>query len=348
MAATSEARALPFFTDLYGQPLESGSIYIGQPGLDPVAYPAVVTSDIAGSVVVAQPIRTTHGHAVSAGAQIHMYCQIPYSITVLDAAGRIIYASLNETDPVAVAVASSSVQSAADLATLRARSGSSTNQVWVNGYGMYVYVPTDTTSPESIPRVIVGNDGSRYYLSMQFVDAGWVRASNPSAPTIQGVHLGWADVAGLGQAFLTCNRGISSTGGFILRTVNSDNTVELGRVTITADGSIVAQGGVNASNGDIRSAGNLIAQGGTVALITDSSRSLAWDAVNSRYVLVAAPLLINGSLAVTQASALANQQANGIGALALGNASAPTPAVAGTWVSTGTAQAGVFLYVRTA
>lgn len=346
MAATSEARALPFFTDLNGLPLESGSIYIGQPGLDPVAYPAVVTSDIAGSVVVAQPIRTTHGHAVSAGAQIHMFCQIPYSITVLDAAGRIIYASLNETDPVAIAVNSTSVQSAAELATLRARSGSSTNQVWVNGFGMYVYVPTDTTSPESIPRVIVGNDGSRYFLSAQFVNGGWVSATGPGLPIVQGVHMSWNDAGG-GQTYFTNNRGLG-TGGFVHRTVNSDNSVEIGRVTFNADGSILSGAGITTGTGDIRAAGNLIAQGSIVSLLADGSRSLQWDSVNSRYVLASAPLFVNGSTAVTVASGIANQLANGVGALALGTNAAPTPAQPGTWSQTGTASNSVFLWVRTA
>lgn len=343
MAATSEARALPFFTDLYGQPLESGFIYIGQAGLDPVAYPAVVTSDIAGTVVVAQPIRTTHGHAAAAGALIHLFVTIPYSITILDAAGRLVYASLNETDPVAIAIGSSSVQSAADLTALRARSGSSTNQVWVDGFGMYVYVPTDNTSPESIPLVIVGNDGSRYHLSAQYVNANWVKASAAAQPASQGSWFSWNDEVG-GATFLTNNRG-TGTGGFVLRTVNADNTVELGRVIVSSAGGVIAQD-------DMRTSRNLIAGNGVLALIADGSRSLQWDAGNSRYAFVSAPLAINGSLAITQAtiqaSILANQQANGVGALALGNNTAPTPAQPGTWAQTGTAQNSVFLWVRTA
>lgn len=343
MAATSEARALPFFTDLYGQPLEAGSIYVGQPGLDPVAYPAVVTSDLAGSVVVAQPIRTTHGHATAGGSQIHLFVPIPYSITILDAAGRLVYASLNETDPVAIAIGSSSVQSAADLATLRARSGSSTNQVWVDGFGMYVYVPTDNTSPESIPLIIVGNDGSRYHLSAQYVNANWVKASAAAQPSSQGSWYSWNDEAG-GATFLTNNRGTGS-GGFVFRTVNSDNTVEIGRAFLSATGGISA-------HDDIRTSRNLITENGVLSLISDGSRSLQWDAGNGRYSFPSSPLAINGSLAITQAtiqaSILANQQANGVGALALGNNTAPTPAQPGTWAQTGTAQNSVFLWVRTA
>lgn len=167
MAATSEARALPFFTDLIGQPLESGFIYIGQAGLDPVAYPAVVYSDIGNSTVLAQPIRTTHGHAVSAGQQVHIFCQAPYSILVRDASGRQVYLSLNEVDPVSTVIGNAVVASVDSYNSLRARSKSSTYQVWVTNIGMYIYDASDTTSPEVIPTTIVGNDGARYKLNQQ-------------------------------------------------------------------------------------------------------------------------------------------------------------------------------------
>jgi hypothetical protein len=343
MATTSEARALPFFTDLYGQPLESGSIYIGQAGLDPVAYPAVVTSDLAGSVAVAQPIRTTHGHAAAAGALIHLFTPIPYSITILDSAGRVVYASLSETDPILTAFTTSSVQSVPDLPTLRARVGSSTNQVWVAGNGMYIFDPTDHISPESLPDVVVGSDGSRYKLSTQYAFGFYLKVFSASNPVSQGAYFSWNDL-GDGAAVLTDNQG-SGAGGFVFRTVNLGATIELGRVTFSPVGGIVA-------GGDVRSAGNLIAQGGIVSLLSDGSRALSWDAVNSRYTLPGAPLSVNGSLAITQATLqaaiLANQQANGVGAVALGTSSAVSPVLPGTWVQTGTASNSVFLWVRTA
>ena len=157
--ATSEARALPFFTDLYGLPLESGSVYIGQPGLDPVAYPQIVYSDVAQTTVIAQPVRTVHGRAVSAGAQVHMYCQVPYSITVLDSAGRTVYTSLNEIDPTLTTQVTTTVQSVGSLTELRARDGASTNQVYLSNFGMYVRNGSGNTSPEKIPVVNAGNEG---------------------------------------------------------------------------------------------------------------------------------------------------------------------------------------------
>lgn len=350
MAITSEARALPFFTDLQGLPLSSGFIYIGQAGLDPVAYPAVITSDIAGTTVVAQPVRTTNGHAAASGALIHLFVPIPYSITILDSAGRLVYASLNETDPVAIAIGSSSVQSAADFTALRARSGSSTNQVWVNGSGMYVYVPTDNTSPENIPFVIVGNDGSRYHLSSQFGNINFAKISG-SAPLTnsQGLWVSWNDDSS-GTAFLTNNYGLGA-GGIILRTVAPNGLTVLGSVTISPGGGLTSTSDIR-SGGNLIASSNLIANGGVVSVTADGSRGLSWNAGAGQYVLSSAPLLINGSLAITQAtiqaSILANQQANGVGSVALGTNTNTNPVLPGTWAQTGTANNSVFLYVRTA
>jgi hypothetical protein len=344
MAATSEARALPFFTDLYGQPLESGSIYIGKPGLDPVAYPAVVTSDLAGSVVVAQPIKTTHGHATAAGALIHLFVAIPYSITILDAAGRVVYASLNESDPIATAVSTSSVQSAATLADLRARDKNSTNQVWVNDYGLYFYLPTDNTSPESLPFVVVGNDGARYHLSAQYLAANWMRAVAAAPSSSSGTWISWND--GIDNvSYITNNSPAAGSGGVALRNVSSDGLTETARAQLKGNG-------VFQTSSDINATGAVISTAGLLGVVSDGSRALSWDAVNGRYNMPAAPLFVNGSQAVTQATIqatlAANQVAFGVGSVALGTNAATVPVLPGTWVQTGSVSNSVYLYVRTA
>lgn len=343
MATVSEARALPFFSDLYGAPLESGSIYIGQGGLDPVAYPAIVTSDAAGQVVLQQPIRTVHGRATAAGALVHMFCPIPYSITILDGAGRLVYASLNETDPVVTAIGTSSVQSAGSLADLRARSGSSTNQVWVDGYGMYVYDPTDNTSPESIPFVIVGNDGSRYKLSKTDADVGFAHVGSQSpTPSIQGLWLTWNDDQTNGIAGLTNNSGTGGVGGFLFRNMNVGGVVELGRVAMSATGDWTSSGNLVAGK-------NVYANGGTVAVTADGGRALIWDSANGRYSMPGAALWVNGSNVVTDA-ALPNDLLSinvnkVVGAISLtGTSSPPTP---GTWTLISSTTT-VWLWQRTA
>ncbi|SAL10595.1 hypothetical protein AWB73_00132 [Caballeronia turbans] len=347
--ATSEARALPYFSDLYGLPLESGSIYIGQPGLDPVAYPQIVYSDAAQTTVIAQPVRTVHGRAVSAGAQVHLYCQVPYSITVLDSAGRTVYASLNEIDPTLTTQVTTTVQSVSSLTELRARSGASTNQAYVPNFGMYVKNASDNTSPESVPFVIVGNDGTRYYLDLQDGNFGWLRASRPSANPALGAGGGWLswNDASDGTTWLTNNKGLG-VGGFVLRNINADNTAEIGRVAITSTGGINAGAKIKTLSGDIEASGNLIADGGTVAVTSDGARNLHWDPVNQQYVFPSSPVLINNSLAVTVASLVTIMQNQQVGALM--NTVGAAPAFPGTWqaLATGLGPNDIRLYVRTA
>lgn len=350
MATTSEARALPFFTDLYGSPLESGSIYIGEAGLDPVAYPAIVTSDIAGDVVLQQPIRTVHGRATAAGALVHMFCPIPYSITILDSAGRVVYASLNETDPIFTSLNTSSVQSAGSVAELQSRSGAASNQVWVKDYGMYIADPSDQTTPQAIPLVIVGNDGMRYKLGLQFVNGQWLRISGPASAalqgdSVQGAWMSWNDDSA-GTAFITCNQGLG-LGGFQLRTVTSDGATLIGKVNISKDGAISA-------DRDVMAGGNLIASTGGVFMSADETKGLVFDGTN--FNLSGGQLNISGSQAVTAANLSAQinpivaniMKTKAVGGMTLTTGAAPTDP--GTWfaIVTGVGSTGVSMWVRTA
>lgn len=53
----------------------------------------------------------------------------------------------------------------------------------------------------------------------------------------QGLHLCWNESGGTGASSFITNKG-SGVGGFIFRTVNRENTAEIGRVTFTGDGEI--------------------------------------------------------------------------------------------------------------
>lgn len=339
MAATSEARALPFFTDLYGLPLESGSIYIGQPGLDPVASPQNVYSDATRQTLIQQPVRTTHGRAVSGGAQVHLFCQVPYSIVILDTAGRTVYAALNETDPIFVALATSIVQSASSLSDLRARSGLSTNLVWVAGFGTYRFDPTDTTSPENSPFVIVGNDGSRYQLDQFDGNMGFARLSAPSSnPNSAGLWLSYND-QGDGAGRITNNQGVGA-GGLVIRNIDQSNTTETGRVTIGANGSILTTGQIaTAGANDIVSNRDLVASSGMASLTADKSRYLRWD--GTVYLLVGAELTLNGGRAYHTnwfnplvLNGIGNTRIFTVTSVPVGTTFSPGGAP-GTWLSTG-------------
>ncbi len=53
----------------------------------------------------------------------------------------------------------------------------------------------------------------------------------------QGLHLGWNETGTAGESCFVTNKG-SGSGGFVFRTVNFENTVELGKVTFTGVGEI--------------------------------------------------------------------------------------------------------------
>lgn len=57
----------------------------------------------------------------------------------------------------------------------------------------------------------------------------------------QGAYLVWNESGNTGATYLINNQG-SGSGGFVFRTVNLANTTEVGRVTFTASGSVVAGG----------------------------------------------------------------------------------------------------------
>jgi hypothetical protein len=212
---------------------------------------------------------------------------------------------------------------------------------------MYVYQPTDTTSPESIPSVIVGSDGSRYYLDRDFLKASWIHInSNNPGFNAQGVFVTWNDGSD-GSTYFANNRG-SGAGGYVFRNLSADGLTELSRIVFSANGSITTPSGITAA-ADINSSGNLHAQGGTVFLNAAGDRDLSYSAGPNTYNLPNAPLIVNGSQAVTQATLLSNQQANGVGSVAVGSSSGVNPpTLPGTWAQTGSNFNNVWQYVRVA
>ncbi|WP_157685930.1 hypothetical protein [Robbsia andropogonis] len=331
--SNSEARSLAYFTDTFGRPLESGKIYIGVAGLDPIANPQTVYSDAENTVVLSQPIRTVHGHAASGGQYVHLFCTTPYSITIMDSSGRVNYTSLNESDPSLTNIGKSVPKSASTLAELRAMESDSTNQVFVTGYGMYYYDASDTTSPESIPRVIVADDGSRYKRSTEYVIGGWVQASAAADATVTGAHFSYNDES-TGYAHITSNPGGATGGGLIVRTVSADGETEAGRVTIGRTGSVDAQG-------QIVSRTTFLTSGGVVYLTADGTRYLSYD--GTQYNLPGAALYLNNSPVLNLSNYLTLNETQAVGCMTLGTS---TPTV-GSWFAIGQAS-GIYLFIRTA
>ncbi len=76
---------LPFFSDVDGSPLDSGSIYVGEIGQDARTYPVQVYWDSALTITATQPIPTMGGYPVRQGAPAQFFVSGPdYSVTVLN------------------------------------------------------------------------------------------------------------------------------------------------------------------------------------------------------------------------------------------------------------------------
>lgn len=94
------------YTGLDGKPLDGGSIYFGQPGLNPITAPVTVYWDAAGTQPAFQPLRTVNGYIVNkAGAPANVFFNGSYSELVQDKHGRqVFYARTSDDFSIATTV----------------------------------------------------------------------------------------------------------------------------------------------------------------------------------------------------------------------------------------------------
>lgn len=98
MSAISISSPFPTFTDVDGDPLESGYIYVGQANVDPVTFPITVYWDAALTIPAAQPIRTIGGYPARNGSPARIYANSDYSIRVTNKNGSLVYSAPAATD----------------------------------------------------------------------------------------------------------------------------------------------------------------------------------------------------------------------------------------------------------
>lgn len=77
--------------DLDGSPLQGGSLYFGQPNLNPETNPITVYWDSAATQPAAQPIMTMNGYPVRNGNIADLYAPNNYSLTARNKSGKIIF-----------------------------------------------------------------------------------------------------------------------------------------------------------------------------------------------------------------------------------------------------------------
>ena len=107
MSASSIAAPFPIFTDVDGNPLESGYIYIGVANQNPETNPISVYWDSAMLYPAAQPIRTSGGYPVRNGTPARLYVASDYSITVRNKNASFIYSSATSTEVISDALIAS-------------------------------------------------------------------------------------------------------------------------------------------------------------------------------------------------------------------------------------------------
>lgn len=96
MPALEIQQPFPIFTDIDGQPLEDGYIWIGAANLDPQTNPINVYWDAALTLPAGQPIRTLAGYPANNGTPARLYVNSDYSIRVMNKNGSVVYTSLND------------------------------------------------------------------------------------------------------------------------------------------------------------------------------------------------------------------------------------------------------------
>lgn len=96
MSVNSVLPQYPVFTDVDGDPLENGYIYIGTAGLNAEASPITAYWDAEKTQVAAQPIRTLGGYPSRSGSPSPLYVSGDFSIIVKDKNGALVHSSLND------------------------------------------------------------------------------------------------------------------------------------------------------------------------------------------------------------------------------------------------------------
>lgn len=98
MSALSIQPTYPIFTDIDGQPLEDGYVWIGTANLDPQTNPINVYWDAALTLPAAQPIRTLAGYPANSGTPARLYVNSDYSIRVMNKNGSVVYSAPAATE----------------------------------------------------------------------------------------------------------------------------------------------------------------------------------------------------------------------------------------------------------
>jgi hypothetical protein len=134
MSALSIQPTYPIFTDIDGQPLEAGYVWIGQANLDPQVNPINVYWDAALTIPASQPIRTLGGYPSNSGTPARLYVNSDYSIRVMNKNGSVVYSAPEATERYSGAVVFFGASNATgDGAQTIFAVSSSPSSIYING-----------------------------------------------------------------------------------------------------------------------------------------------------------------------------------------------------------------------
>jgi len=234
MTALSVQPPFPIMTDIDGQPLEDGYIFIGVVNLAPIGNPITVYWDAALTIPASQPIRTRGGYPMNSGTPARLYVNTDYSIQVQNKNGSVVYSSPTATERFGDLIGS--VALIADVATLR-------TTVWTSGRPQIVQL---------INNHIVGDGGGFFRwdsANVQNDNNGGTRVKEDATATgrwIRQINDGWVSVEWFGLVLSADETTHTANTTAMQRALNSGFNVRLpsgsfwcGYVTQSTAGQIV-------------------------------------------------------------------------------------------------------------
>jgi hypothetical protein len=96
MSVLSITSPFPTFTDIDGQPLNDGYIFVGVANLDPQTNPINVYWDAALTLPAVQPIRTMSGYPSNAGTPGNLFAGQDFSIRILNKNGTVVFSKASD------------------------------------------------------------------------------------------------------------------------------------------------------------------------------------------------------------------------------------------------------------
>lgn len=257
MSALSIQPTFPIFTDIDGQPLEDGYIFIGATNLNPQTNPIVVYQNAALTVVAVQPIRTRGGYPVFSGTPARLYVNSDYSIQVQNKNGSVVYSAPAATERYGNIINLTDIDFLQSGAGATTRTALSKMREWVTpedfgavGNGVNNDAPAIQLAFNSHSRVKFNSDKSYLMTSSVTVQSDDIEVDFGNATIING-GVDFTFTFGM-RADTPQNSGLKITGGYFTQS-NPATTSDFNYIRVAGFSDYIISGCdmKNVSNGGI-------------------------------------------------------------------------------------------------